>query len=154
MHIAAVHGFFFYSTFNSHTRRRVESVEMGSPQWEMTPGCNGDYSPPTQRCSPSPPVMAQPHQKVQAFASLARPSHPPAYLTAPAATAKSLHLSTTTLTPQLMALLSYSQPQPPKWGSTMLSTAFECHQITCPPPRVNKRGAGRVVGSAAHNLSA
>jgi hypothetical protein len=33
----------------------VESVEMGSPQLESTPGREGDYSPLTQRCPPSPP---------------------------------------------------------------------------------------------------
>jgi hypothetical protein len=67
--------------------------------------------------------MAQPHQTAQASTPLAQPSRPPTYLQAPAAYAKSLYITTTTLAPQLMALSTYSHLLPPQGGSTTPPTS-------------------------------
>jgi hypothetical protein len=133
--------YFIYSTFNSHSRRTVESVEMGSPQWELTPDLNGYYSPWTQRCPPSLPVMAQTHQMAQASVPLARPSWPPAFLPVPATIAKLSYFLATTPTPQLMALLSYSHPPQPQGGSTTPLASLRT-PLDCMPPTQSQQIGG------------
>jgi hypothetical protein len=119
----------------------VESVEMGSTQWELTPGCDGDSSPLSHQCPPSPPVMAQPHQMAQASTSMAWPSWPPAHLQAPAVTAKSSYCSTTTSTPKLMALSSYSHPQQSYGGSKTPLASLQT-MLDHPPPTPRQQTGG------------
>jgi hypothetical protein len=85
--------------------------------------------------------MAQPHQTVQASASTAQPSRPPAHIQAPAATAKSSYRLTTTLTPQSIVLLSYSHPQQPKGGSTTPLARLQT-PLDCPPPTRSQQIGG------------
>ena len=131
---------YFNSTLDSCTRSTVESVEMGSPQWDLTPGRDGYIYPPAQRCPPSPPVMAAPPRTAQASAPLARPSMPSAGPTAPTALAKSSYRSTTSSTPQSIKSSPYSHPSPSRGGSTTPSARLRTPLVCPPSPESHLKG--------------